>query len=29
VTVRGDRPFFDPAGEDPPPSILRLSEQAL
>lgn len=25
VTVRGDRPFFDPAGEDPPPSPLRVS----
>ena len=25
VTVQGDRPFFDPDGEDPPPSPLRMS----
>jgi taurine dioxygenase len=25
VTVQGDRPFFDPDGEDPPPSSLRMS----
>tara|TARA_B110000116_G_scaffold242204_1_gene231304 strand:- start:165 stop:1055 length:891 start_codon:yes stop_codon:yes gene_type:complete len=25
VTVQGDRPFFDPDGDDPPPSPLRLS----
>ncbi len=25
VTVRGDRPFFDSDGDDPPPSPLRLS----
>jgi taurine dioxygenase len=25
VTVQGDRPFFDPDGDDPPPSQLRMS----
>jgi taurine dioxygenase len=25
VTVQGDRPFFDPEGDDPPPSPLRMS----
>jgi taurine dioxygenase len=25
VTVQGDRPFFDPGGDDPPPSPLRMS----
>lgn len=25
VTVQGDRPFFDPDGDDPPPSPLRVS----
>ncbi len=25
VTVQGDRPFFDPSGDDPPPSPLRMS----